>query len=51
MKMFYVMLSEMTGDMVHPMISTQESKIEFSPQLIKLLVEGRLKRAYGRILL
>ncbi|ANJ20699.1 hypothetical protein RDp07_gp39 [Roseobacter phage RD-1410Ws-07] len=42
------MLSPMTGRMFHPMVGSRYEGIEFTPELIKLLVLGRLRRAYER---
>lgn len=45
------MLFPMTDKILHPMIGSRYEGIEFTPELIKLLVLGRLRRAYERTVL
>lgn len=42
--------SKRVDQMLHPMVKRRDySDVEFTPELIRLLLLGRLKRAYERI--
>lgn len=45
------MLFPMHNKMLHPMLGSRYEGVEFTPELIKLLILGRFKRAYERTVL